>query len=482
MKSRLKSLSITCLKALIFIVGTWYVISNITWFDRIQVFDATTGTPIKVQLVGDHREDAGTFRVLYPQADGPAQERDVNRSDVLARPEFEKVQIKHGGGSKELHVLGRFVQAASVERSQWPMLCIEPRGLWDRYWNKFPVPPQRVEVSQIAVAPSQGLPYDIIEEGLRRRVVSANPWLLLLAMAIYPVVYLITTYRWWMLMRVVDISMSIRRVFAINMVGSFYNSFLLGSTGGDVFKAIFAARNAPHKTRAVVSVLVDRVIGLYGLIILGGLVATVQWIIHHEPGNEVGRRCGQVALASGVILTCTVVGLSIYYVPVLRKLFGIDLILSKLPMQKPIRKVRETLDLYGKHPWHVVAAVLMSLPVHGIVVASVSIACVAFGLPLEWWYYWVVVPITVLSGAIPISPQGAGVMEGVAYVLMKSQGGTMTHVVVLTMCIRLIGILWNLTGGIFVLRGGYSQPKDAEHELEEDLEAPDEPEQKPSRV
>jgi uncharacterized protein (TIRG00374 family) len=477
MKSRLKSTLTFLLRWGIAVVGVFYVISNITWFDRIQVIDPATGLPVKVRVVGDYSEKSESFTVLFPAGDGTEVEQMFPRTAVVARAEFLEVKLKDGRGEKAMHVLGQVVQGDGVKPDDWPLLCVEPRGLWDRYWNKFKpgVKPQLVLPSELASKPPpRGIDTVLlIEEGLQRRVTSANPLLLLIAMAIYPVVYLITTYRWWMLMRVVDAGIALRRTFAINMVGSFWNSFLLGSTGGDVIKAVYAARNSSHKTRAVVSVLVDRVIGLYGLIILGGLVALVQWTIHHEAGNEVGRRCGQVALASGFILVCTMIGLSIYYVPMLRKLFGVEFILSKMPMQKTVRSVRETLDLYGKHPWHVLAAVLMSLPVHGIVVTSVMIACVAFGLPIEWWYYWVIVPITVLSGAIPISPQGAGVMEGVAYVLMKSQGGTMTHVVVLTVCIRVIGILWNLAGGVFVLRGGYSKPKDAQHELEEDLETPD---------
>ena len=44
-------------------------------------------------------------------------------------------------------------------------------------------------------------------------------------------------------------------------------------------------------------------------------------------------------------------------------------------------------------------------------ILSASFAGMAFRLPLGMFYYWVVVPVVALVGAIPISPQGAGVME-----------------------------------------------------------------------
>ena len=92
----------------------------------------------------------------------------------------------------------------------------------------------------------------------------------------------------------------------------------------------------------------------------------------------------------------------------------------------------------------------------------------AFNLPLSAGYYWVVVPVVVLAGAIPISPQGAGVMEFFAILLTRKQGATVSQAFALTMSIRLVQILWNLMGGIFVMRGGYQAPTEKEqHEVED---------------
>jgi glycosyltransferase 2 family protein len=460
------------------LVGGWYILSNLSWNDYVMVADGA-GLPVKVQLVKEQEGNDAAFTVWWRDPQGQWMERTVDRSQLITRPDYEKITIKDAatGAPVELHALGRRVKTDQPQE-RWPLVAIPPRGLWERYWNTYPpgTAAREVEIRDIVTPTAAGLQYPVIEEGLKRRVMHANAWLLVGAMAIFPFVFLLTTYRWWMLMRMVHIRMTLRRTFTINMVGNFYNSFLLGSTGGDVIKAIYAARNTTHRTRAVVSVMVDRVIGLYALIILAGAVAGSMWLatrgdIEHA---AVTLRCRQVFVVSSGILACTAVGLAIYYSR-LRQWLGIDWIMARLPMQKHVKKVRETMDLYGKHPWAVLGTVLITLPVHSIVVVSTSLACIAFGLPLEWWYYWVVVPITVLSAAIPISPQGAGVMEFVAYVLMRSQGATVTDVVALTMSIRIIQILWNITGGIFVIRGGFGQINDAQRELEEDLQR-DEPE------
>ena len=62
---------------------------------------------------------------------------------------------------------------------------------------------------------------------------------------------------------------------------------------------------------------------------------------------------------------------------------------------------------------------------------------IAFGLHLSLFYYWMAVPVIVLAAAIPISPQGAGVMEYFAIKLLEPQGVTVAQAFALTMSIRL---------------------------------------------
>jgi len=130
------------------------------------------------------------------------------------------------------------------------------------------------------------------------------------------------------------------------------------------------------------------------------------------------------------------------------------------------------MELYRKHKWLVFQALVATFPVHVTVVLSAMLAGKAFGLTISPLYYFVAVPVIVLVGSIPISPQGAGVMEYFAILLVGRQGGTVSQAFALTMSIRMVQILWNLTGGIFVFRGGYHQPTAAEQrDLQEDSPA-----------
>ena len=174
-------------------------------------------------------------------------------------------------------------------------------------------------------------------------------------------------------------------------------------------------------------------------------------------------------------MAVTIVGAVVFYVPFLRRATGLNFILKRLPMQAQVRKAVEAMEMYGRRPLSVLAAFTLAFPVHVAAILSATMAGKAFGLPLEPAYYWAVVPVIALVGAIPISPQGAGVMEFFAVQLTRRQGVTVSQAFALTMSIRLVQMLWNLAAGLFVLRGGYHAPTEKEaHDFEEATDAPPE--------
>jgi hypothetical protein len=309
------------------------------------------------------------------------------------------------------------------------------------------------------------VPYPLVDIGLIRLVKQANLTYFIAALLLMPLTYLITSRRWHLLLQAMDIHLTQSRTFVINMVGAFYNTFMPGSTGGDLIKAYYAAKHTTHKVRAVLSVIVDRVIGLLALVLLGGVMASVQW---HVPD------CRRVAIVCGLLILLTIVGLVVFYHPTWRRLTGLEWLLKKLPMQRHVHHAVEAMELYGKRPLAAGTALVMTFPVHITTIISATLAGMAFGLKMNLLYYWTVVPVLALVGAIPISPQGVGVMESFAVVLTARQGVTVSQAIALAMSIRIAQMLWNLVAGIFVLRGGYHAPTEREQEeMERDDDEPD---------
>jgi uncharacterized protein (TIRG00374 family) len=427
------------------VVGVWVVVSHMSVRDQAWVIlDHQTNRPVQVSLRRAVGDAAPVFPAYDPTTDQPI---DVPRADVVNEPDAKTVALSLPAGARKVELLGLdLVGDINKVRPMVARLLVADDPTTPAYW---------VSAARVAGGFSPKTPYPRDQVGLESMVRGARPGLLWLALLVFPATFVITSYRWHALLAALDIVIPMGRVFTLNMVGGFYNTFMPGSTGGDALKAWYASKHTPWRTRAVMSVLVDRVIGLLALIVVGGAAAATQWEV---------SACRKVALAAAAVLAMTAAGLAVFYNPTLHRLSGLDFILKRLPMQKQVKSAIDTMHLYGRRPGLAAWSLVISLPVHAAVVSSAMFAGMAFGLPLHWAYYWVAVPVIVLAGAIPISPQGAGVMEGFAVLLTRNQGVTVSQAFALTMSIRMVQIIWNLSGGAFVLRGGFHAPDDQERD------------------
>jgi uncharacterized protein (TIRG00374 family) len=452
-KQRIKKWVTFAVRWGIAIGGIALVLWNISFYDRVQVLDPETNSIQKVRVWFHATETESEFMVASPGR--PA--RVVSPDDLWVRPDRTHVTVKLGdpyspAGERVKKVRLLAVKPGEVTgagRSVRQLLVDDPdsdRGLV--------LDPSRVVDGGPLTVNS---PY--VEIGINRLVRNANKAYLLAALFMLPLSYILTSIRWHLLLESLGIRLSFFRSLVLNLVGAFYNAFMPGTTGGDLIKAYYAARQtAEFRTRAVLSVLIDRAIGLMALILLGGAMAAYQW---HIPD------CRRVAIISGAVVGAALLGVVVFYSRRLRRWTGLDFILKRLPMQRQVQKAVGAMEMYRDRPLPLLNALLLSFPVHATAIISATFAGKAFGLSLPVFYYWVVVPVIALVGAIPISPQGAGVMEFFAVELTRRHGVSISQAFVLVMSIRLMQVFWNLVAGIFVLRGGYQAPTEKEQEAME---------------
>jgi uncharacterized membrane protein YbhN (UPF0104 family) len=447
------------------VAGVWYVIVNISWRDQVLVLD-NTNHPVKVRLAQPAEENARAVTILDSVPDHETNV--VPFSELVNEADRKDVKLRLPEGQRVLPLLALDLND-DVRNPKVLRVLVENPETRNGEW---------FDAAQVVDGYQLNVPYPLVQAGLGHMLQTADRLFLWGSVLIFPVTFLITGLRWHLLLTALDIHLGAARAFVINMVGAFYNTFMPGSTGGDVLKAYYAAKHTHLRTRAVISVIIDRAIGLVALILLGGGMAALQW---DEPAWRRG------AIASAGVIGGLVVGMCVFYTPLLRRATGLDFILRRLPMQAQVGKAIDAMEIYRRRPWLVLGALVGTFPVHITVVLSAMFAGMAFKLPLNPQYYWVAVPVIVLSGALPISPQGAGVMEFFAILLTRTHGCTVAQAFALTMSIRIVQILWNLTGGIFVLRGGYHAPsarEQAEQEAEDQsaqapLVDPADPNQRP---
>lgn len=262
---------------------------------------------------------------------------------------------------------------------------------------------------------------------------------------------LLQTWRWVILLRVQEIAVSFSRALRIMLSGMFFNLFLLGSTGGDVIKIFFIMREAPDKKAgALLSVFIDRVVGVLALATVSAVVILARW-------SELWS-----SARAGVLTVALILGGSLGFIFV-AWLIGHFNLTSKLPRWLPMHdkmvEAAAAFSQYAKAGGAVGKAFLISLPGHLLIFSTFYFAARAFGAGLTLIGIFCVMPIVSTVTALPISLGGAGVREGLFITLLGALYGTPKEI---AMSISISGFLmvvfWSLVGGVVYLLYRSSSP------------------------
>jgi uncharacterized protein (TIRG00374 family) len=253
-------------------------------------------------------------------------------------------------------------------------------------------------------------------------------------------VVVLTAWRWQRLLRALDLRLPFGQAARLSWIGLFFNIAIPGATGGDVVKAFYAARVLGAPTRAVVSVFVDRVLGLLALVLLAGGAVL---LAPSDPAYDTPKRLVLLCLAGALVGGAVVLSRR------LRRALGLAALLRRLPFAHVLAEADAALRLYRKKPREVGFALLLSLGNHvGFVVAAWLLAGALGMRDLGLAPLFVVVPLASLIGAVPLLPGGWGVGE-VAYAwLLQPFGVAATEAVSLSVLLRLANLVVGLPGGV----------------------------------
>lgn len=266
------------------------------------------------------------------------------------------------------------------------------------------------------------------------------------AFGVFAIVEVAAITRWQILLRVQGIAIGWWRLAALFMIGILFNPFMPGGTGGDVAKIFYLLKETPDKKpAALLAVLMDRLMGLFGLILIAGIVIAIryQWLTQTPVTATLLYTLLSIfaGCISFIVLSFLITGLGLAH---------------RLPARMPLRDKLIDLSVaynqYG-HAWgSSLLALLLCVPVH---LGSFTLFyCVgrAFTERATMLDFWGVMPIVNTIASIPISIGGTGVREGL---FIKLLGGLCQIPEATAVTISLSGyfvlILWSLVGGIVYL-------------------------------
>jgi uncharacterized protein (TIRG00374 family) len=218
----------------------------------------------------------------------------------------------------------------------------------------------------------------------------------------------LTFVRWHVLLKALGIRFRLRDTMRLGALGFALNFVSLGSIGGDLFKAIFAAKDCPgRRTEAVATVVVDRLVGVLMMLSLATVASLlINWTAAPPAIHVLVQtiRLTTLSLLIGVALILAVPALSGDWI---RGLLG-----SVPLVGSTAARLVGTVSAYRDEKARVLQACAISLVSNSLFVLSFYF--VAQGLPVlspSLAQHFVIVPSANLAGAIPATPSGLGTME-----------------------------------------------------------------------
>lgn len=276
-----------------------------------------------------------------------------------------------------------------------------------------------------------------------------NPVNLLFAFFFLSVSVICCSLRWFLLVRAQGLSLDLKSVLSLTMIGNFFNTFLPGSVGGDLIKAWYVAGREPrNKTKAIFTVLIDRIIGLAVIVFYAAtsLVFYMDWLEAHHELMLIAYAVWTFT-ASSIFIGCLFFIPAVWKSPIAKKL------LQTLRRFSFAAKLIDCTFLYQNH----LRVILISLLLSAGSILGINIFYYlqgkGLGIPMGLAQYFFVAPIAIVVSAVPLLPGGIGTGQVAFFTLFTwmgmpdpEQGST------LCTAVQIYTVLFNCLGAIFYLK------------------------------
>lgn len=300
-------------------------------------------------------------------------------------------------------------------------------------------------VDEIATDERGGLE---IRYGLLSAWSRSTKWLLGVAFLIHFVVILPQSLRFRWLLRAQSISVGYWECLKLSFAGNFLNfATPMGSNLGDIFKAYFVAQHTPHKTEAVATVVLDRLVGLAGLLLV---VVSITLI------GGADSRLASVRQYMLYILLAGIFAVVVYFSPGLRRRVPRRW-LDRLPMQEHLLRLDASAKKLASAKMIVVGSLLLTIGLQATAIAAYFCVAIAMGLDagagnvMEFYTYFYT---GTLIQALPGPPQGLGTVE-LSYRYFFAPFGSPSQIVCMAFVIRIVVLACSLPGLVITLTGSH---------------------------
>ncbi len=273
---------------------------------------------------------------------------------------------------------------------------------------------------------------------------TASPGWLVTALALYLLMILTSAWRWGLLLRAQGLRFSFGALTSSFLVATFFNNFLPSNIGGDVIRITDTAPAAGSKTLATTVVLIDRGIGLLGLVLMAALGATAGPAVFSSSSGGVGP--GMLWAGFGLA--------AMIATPALLMPEGLARLLKPLRIIHPewvderIERLTGALGRFREAPGALAGCFAGAVAVQSLLVAFYLAIAHSMRIPVGFAELAVIVPITFIVQMLPVSMNGFGVREATFGFYFARLGLPLESALVVSFMGAALVMLFSLSGGV----------------------------------
>jgi uncharacterized protein (TIRG00374 family) len=234
----------------------------------------------------------------------------------------------------------------------------------------------------------------------------------------------LTFVRWHVLVTALGLNFRLPETMRLGTLGFALNFVSLGSIGGDLFKAIFVAKDSPgRRTEAVATVIADR---LLGVLMMLSLATAATFLIDWSAAPAAVKVLVQTVRMATIVGLCGA-GL-VLLVPALSGTRLQKMIGAVTLVGPTAARLIGAVATFRDQKRHLFTAAAISIVSNSLFILSFYF--VARGLPVQaatLAQHFVIVPVANLAGAIPATPSGLGTMELAVEKLYQAVAGGAGH-------------------------------------------------------
>ena len=287
-----------------------------------------------------------------------------------------------------------------------------------------------------------------------------------LALGLFVICQGVIGLRWWLLLRSQSIFIDLWAVIRLYFLGWFYNNFMPSSVGGDLIRAWYVSRHTDRKFEAVLSVFVDRVIGLLSTLAVAAVFYALflapqgKSVSLTGPGNPLARLTEHRLAIACVLLGAAVVFCGLLWHGRTRQMLRKSWSRVCRRGRTAAAKLRSATIIYCGRPLTILAVFVLTVVMQMVVITGFWVLGVSMGIDASVKYYYVFFTLMWVVAALPVSIGGAVVMEGgLAYLFVHLAGVEPEAALALALCQRVVWMIASVPGALIHLIGAHL-PKD----------------------